>query len=99
MEIIDSIDTLLDQELEGRHRTEHVQNSEVAYVRYSINRNKKMFDYINRVKETLPLSVYKGTWTHSPPLVAMHLLDRSCVIIGIFLKYYVHQHFQLYERP
>ena len=45
-----------------------------------------MFDYINRVKLTLPLSVYEGTWTHSPPLVAMHLLDRSCVIVGIFLK-------------
>ena len=37
----------------------------------------KTFDYINRVNLTLPLSVYEGTWTHSPPLVAMHLLDRS----------------------
>ena len=46
----------------------------------------KTFDYINRVNLTLPLSVYEGTWTHSPPLVAMHLLDRCCVIIGIFLK-------------
>ena len=26
----------------------------------------KKFDYINRVIETLPLSVYEGTWTHSP---------------------------------
>ena len=24
----------------------------------------KMFDYINRVKLTLPFSVYEGTWTH-----------------------------------
>ena len=32
----------------------------------------KLFDYINRVNITLPLSVYEGTWTHSPPLVAMH---------------------------
>ena len=39
---------------------------------------------------TLPLSVYEGTWTLSP-LVAMHLLDRSCVIVGIFLKYCVPQ--------
>ena len=46
----------------------------------------KTFDYINRVNIMLPLSVYEGTWTHSPPLVAMHLLDRSGVIIGIFLK-------------
>ena len=25
-----------------------------------------MYDYINRVVLTLPLSVYEGTWTHSP---------------------------------
>ena len=46
----------------------------------------KTFDYINCVNLTLPISVYEGMWTHSPPPVAMHLLDRSCVIIGIFLK-------------
>ena len=46
----------------------------------------KTFDYINRVNLMLPLSVYEGTWTHCPPLVAMHLLDRSCVIVGNFLK-------------
>ena len=26
----------------------------------------KTYDYINRVVITLPLSVYEGTWTHSP---------------------------------
>ena len=26
----------------------------------------KKFDYINNVIEILPLSVYEGTWTHSP---------------------------------
>ena len=36
--------------------------------------------------QTLPLSVYEGTWTHSPPLISMHLLDRSCVSVGFFLK-------------
>ena len=41
----------------------------------------KTYDYINRVVLTLPLSVYEGTWTHSHLLVAMHLLDRSCMII------------------
>ena len=46
----------------------------------------KTFNYINRVNLTLLLSVYEGMWTHAPPLVAMHLLDRSCVIVGIFLK-------------
>ena len=44
-----SLDTLLDQELEGRHRAERVQNSEVLYVRYLIGQNEKKFDYINRV--------------------------------------------------
>ena len=81
-----SLDTLLDQEFEGHHRAEHGQNSEVSYVRYSIGWIVKTFDYINRVNLTLPLSVYEGTWTHSPPLVVMHLLDRSCVVVGIFLK-------------
>ena len=45
-ELIYSFDPLLDQELEGRHRVERVQNSEVLYDRYLIGRN----DYINRVK-------------------------------------------------
>ena len=79
-----SLDTFLDQEFEGRHRAERVLNSEVPYVRYLIGWIMKTFDYINRVKLTLPLSVYEGTWTHSPPLIAMHPLDRSCVIVGIF---------------
>ena len=83
-----SLDTLLDQEFEGRHRTERVLNSEVPYFRYLIGWIAKTFDYINHVKLTLPLSVYEGTWTHSPPIVAMHLVDRSCVIVGIFFKFH-----------
>ena len=31
-----------------------------------IDRIMKTYDYINRVVITLPLSVYEGTWTHSP---------------------------------
>ena len=81
-----SLDPLLDQEFEGRHRVERVLNSEVSYIRYLIGWIAKTFDYINRVNLTHQLSVYEGTWTHSPPLVAMHLLDRSCVIVGNFLK-------------
>ena len=77
---------LLDQEGEGRRRAERVQNSEVTYIRWLIGWIEKTFDYINRVKLTLPLLVYEGKWTHSPPLIAMHLLDRSCVIVGFFLK-------------
>ena len=56
-----SLDTLLDQEFEGRHRAERVLNSEVLYVRYLISWIVKTFDYINRVKLMLPLSVYEGT--------------------------------------
>ena len=81
-----SLDTLLDQEFQGRHRAERVQNSEVSYVRYLISWIEKTVDYINRINLTLPLSVYDGTWTHSPPLVSMHLLDRSCVSVGFILK-------------
>ena len=61
-----SLDSLLDQEFEGRHRAERVLNSEVSYIRYLIGWIMKTFDYINRVKLTLPLSVYEGTRTHSP---------------------------------
>ena len=39
----------------------------------------KTYDYINRVVITLPLTVYEGAWTTLSPLVAMHLLDRSCM--------------------
>ena len=30
------------------------------------HRIMKMYEYINRIVLTLPLSVYEGTWTHSP---------------------------------
>ena len=56
-----SLDTLLDQEFEVRHRAECVLNSEVPYVWYLIGWIVKTFDYINRVKLTLPMSVYEGT--------------------------------------
>ena len=77
-----SHDPLLDQEFEGHHRAERVLNSEVSYVRYLISWITKTFDYINRFNLTLLLSVYEGTWTHSSPLVSMHILDRSCMIVG-----------------
>ena len=63
-----------------------MQTAEVPCVRYLIGRIVKTYDYINRVVLTLPLSVYEGTWTTFSPLVAMHHLDRSCVIVGFFLK-------------
>ena len=62
----------------GRHRAEHVLNSEVSYVRCLIGRAVKTYDYINRVVLTLPLAVYEGTWTTLSPLVAMHHHDLAC---------------------
>ena len=50
----------MDHEFVGRHRAERVLNSEVPYVRYLIGRIMKMYDYINCVVLTLPLTVYKG---------------------------------------
>ena len=41
-------------------------NSEVSCVRYLIGQIMKTYDYINRVVLMFPLSVYEGTWTHSP---------------------------------
>ena len=44
----------------------------------------KTYDYINRVVLTLPLSVYEGTWTHSPlSLLCITMILR---VRRIFLK-------------
>ena len=50
----------------------------------------KTFNYINALlnASAFGLRGYVDTLRH---LVAIHLLDRSCVIIGIFLNYYVPQ--------
>ena len=77
-ELIDSFVPLLDQEFEGRHRVERVQNSKVSCVRDLTGRIVKTYDYINRVVLTLPLSVKEGTWTTLSPLVAMHHHDLAC---------------------
>ena len=65
-------------------------NEEVPYVRYLIGWIAKKFYYINDV---LNASAYglRGYVDILSPLVAMHLLERSCVIVGIFLKYSVPQ--------
>ena len=82
-ELIYFLDTLLDQDFEGCHQAECVQNSEVSYVRYLIGRNEKKFDYINRVVKRFRLWSMR-VHRHTLPLVAMHLLDRSCVSVGFF---------------
>ena len=76
-----SLDPLLDQEFEGRHRAERVLNMEVQYVRYLDRLDREDVPLHQSRELTLTLLVYKGTWTHSPPLVTMHLLDRSCVSV------------------
>ena len=43
-----------------------MQIAEVPYLRCSIGRIVKTYDYINRVVITLPLTVYEGMWTHFP---------------------------------
>ena len=53
-------------------------NSEVPCVRYLIGRIVKMYDYINRVVLTLPVSVYEGTGTILFPLIAMNHHDLAC---------------------
>ena len=84
-----SLNTLLDQEFEGCHRTESAELG--GAVRSVLDRSERAVRLHQPRCQTLPLSVYEGMWTHSPPLVAMHLLDISCVIVGIFLKYCVPQ--------
>ena len=61
-----SLDTQLDREFVGRHWAERVQIAEVPYFWYKDRSIVKTYDYINCVLLMLPLSVYEGTWTHSP---------------------------------
>ena len=42
----------------------------------------KTYDYINRVVLTLPLSVYEGTWTHSP-LSLLCITMIMCVMLCV----------------
>ena len=57
------LEALLDREFVGRRRAERVQIAEVPYVRYLDRSIVKMYDYINHVVITLPLTFYEGTWT------------------------------------
>src|SRR3954469_23805305 len=77
----------LDQEFEGRHRAERVQIAEVSYVQY--------LDRLDREDVRLHQPRYnpfafglRGYMDTLSPLVATLLLDRSCVIVGFFFKYY-----------
>ena len=82
-ELIYYLDILLDQEGEGRHRAERVQNSEVPYVRYSIGGSRRKFDYINHVVERFRgLQGYLDTL--SPSLICISM-DRSLRVRIIFL--------------
>ena len=56
-----SLDPLLDQEFEGRHRAEHMHNSEVSYIQYLIGWIVKTYDYFLYIVSTLPQSACVGT--------------------------------------
>ena len=61
-----SLDTQLDRSSRYVIELYVCKNSEVPCFRCLIGRAVKTYDYINRVVLMLPLSVYEGTWTHSP---------------------------------
>ena len=58
-----SLDPLLDQEFEGRHRAERVLNTEVPYVRYLDRLDREDVRLHQPRHLTLQLTVYEGTWT------------------------------------
>ena len=70
---------LLDREFMGRHRAERVLNAEVPYVRYwgLVDREDVRLHQLRCANASaFGLRGYVDTLS---PLVAMHLLDRSCV--------------------
>ena len=76
----------LDQEFEGRHRAERVLIAEVPYVRYldrSDHEDVRLHQPRCANASAFDLRGYVDTLS---PLVAMHLLDRSCVSVGFFFK-------------
>ena len=77
-----SLDTLLDKEFEGRHRAELG-----GVVRLVLDRldHEDVRLHQPRQPNASAFGLRGYVYTLSP-LVAMHLLDRSCLSIGIFLK-------------
>ena len=77
--LIDSFVPLLDQEFEGRHRVERVQNSEVPYVRY-LDRSDREDVRLHQLRcsnaSAFGLRGYVDTLS---PLVDMHHHDLACV--------------------
>ena len=55
-----------------------------------IGRIMKTYDYMNRVVIMLPLSVYEGTWTHSPLLLLC--ITMILRVRRIFFNYCVPHH-------
>ena len=78
-ELIYFLDTLLDQEGKERHQAERVQNSG-GVVRLVLDRSELEEVRLHHPRcQTLPLSVYEGTWTHSPlSLLCISLIDLAC---------------------
>ena len=84
MELIYYLDVLLDQEDEGRHRAERVQNSEVSYVRYSIGGAQRKFNYINRIVKRFRLQSTRVR-RHTLPSLLCISMDRSLRVRRFFL--------------
>ena len=88
---------------EGRRRrrcTVRVLNAEVSYVRHSIigDLDHGEYDSVIHVHWNASAFGLRGYVDTLSPLVAMLLLDRSCVIVGFFLKYYVPQHIHMFKK-
>ena len=74
-----------------RHRAVHVSRtrrcrSNGAWIGWT----GKTYDYFLYVASTLPLSVYEGTWTHSP--CSLLCITMILHVRRIFFEYYVPQH-------
>ena len=76
----------LDLEFVGHHRVERVLNAEVPYVR-CLDRLDREDVRLHQPRE-LNASAFglRGYVDTLSPLVAMHLLDKSCVIVGKFFE-------------
>ena len=80
------------QELEGRHRVERVLNTEVSYVRVLGSVGPRRRSTTSTTLLSASAFGLRGYVDTLSPLISMHLLDRSCMVVGIFLKYCVPQH-------
>ena len=73
-----SLDPMLDQEFEGRHRAERVLNSEVPYVRYLDRSDREDIRLHQPCCANASAVGLRGYVDTLSPLVAMHHHDPAC---------------------